>query len=345
MAESGASMRATIIENIGKARALKSLRLTRPQPAAGEALVKVHATSVNPQDLLYRSGKLIIRKPMPHILGGDLAGEIVQIAEDVSDWSIGDRVTACFEQLGSQRDGGYAEFCSVPADQLVQLPDDLDYQAAVAAGASFAVAWLALISTGKIKKADRVVVHNAASCIGIAAVQIAHARGAQVIAISQGEFAAQLREVGADIVLEDAGNDLVRQVKVATDERGATLVLHSADVDKLAQSIDMLDFKGRLVIASTQPRNDTKLNLMDVYLKSLSILGSHDSIKPKDLESIIQAVAKGRYRTVLDEVMPLSQARQAHAKMERNPGFGKIILVPDSILEAARKPANWIPIE
>ena len=78
MAESGASMRATIIENIGKSRALKSLRLTRPQPAAGEALVKVHATSVNPQDLLYRSGKLIIRKPMPHILGGDLAGEIVK---------------------------------------------------------------------------------------------------------------------------------------------------------------------------------------------------------------------------------------------------------------------------
>ena len=137
----------------------------------------------------------------------------------------------------------------------------------------------------------------------------------------------------------------MRQVKVATDERGATLALHSADVDKLAQSIDMLDFKGRLVIASMQPRSDSKLNLMDVYLKSLSVLGSYDSIKPKDLESILQAVAKGRYRTVFDEVMPLSQARQAHAKMERDPGFGKIILVPDSVLEAARKPANWIPIE
>ena len=293
MSQGKSSMRATIIENIGKPRVLKSQRLPRPKPAAAEVLVKMHATSVNASDLLYRSGKLILRKPLPHILGADLAGEIVEAGEDVGEWSIGDRVAATFEQLGFERDGSYAEFAAVPAAELVKLPAGLSYQDAVAAGASFAKAWVALVLSGKLKKADRVVVHDAASDIGRAAVQIAGARGAQVIAISAGKFAANLREIGADVVLEDAGNDLVRQVQVATDELGATLVLHSVDALKLPQSIEMLDSKGRLVVAGALPNHEFPLNIMDVYQKSLSLLGSSDSIKAKDFESILQAVDEG----------------------------------------------------
>lgn len=345
MSQGNTSMRATIIENIGKPRILKSQRLARPQPSSDEALVKIHAASVNARDLLYRSGKLILRKPMPHILGADLAGDIVEIGEAVGEWSIGDRVAATFERLGLSRDGGYAEYCAVPAAELVNLPDDLTYQDAVAAGASFANAWLALALTGKLKKADRVVVHDAASDIGRAAVQIASARGAQVIAISAGQFAAKLREIGADIVLEDAGNDLVRQVQVATEEQGATFVLHSLDATKLSHSIEMLDFRGRLVIAGALPSKDIRVNVSEVYQKSLSVLGAYDSIKAKDFASILQAVDKGRYRPLIDEIIPLSRARQAHTKMERDPPFGKIILVPDSVLEAAKKPASWVPIE
>ncbi len=345
MSQGKTSMRATVIENIGKPRVLKSQRLPRPQPAADEALVKIHAASVNASDLLYRSGKLILRKPLPHILGADLAGEIEAIGDDVGGWSIGDRVAATFAQLGRARDGGYAEYCCVPATALVKLPDELGFQDAVAAGASFARAWLALVLTGELKKADRVVIHSAASDIGRAAVQIASARGAQVIAIHAGQFAADLRAIGADIVLEDAGNDLVRQVQVATAEQGATLLLHPVATRKLSPSIEMLDFQGRLVIAGALPKHDTRLNIMDIYQKSLSLLGSSDSIKAKDFESILQAVQKGRYQPLIDEVMPLSQARQAHVKMERKPPFGKIILAPDSILDAAKKPDSWVPIE
>ena len=345
MSQNKASMRATVIENIGRPRVLKSQRLARPQPARDEALVKIHAASVNASDLLYRSGKLVLRKPMPHILGADLAGEIEAIGDDVAGWSPGDRVAATFAQLGYERDGGYAEYCSIPATELVKLPDGLEFQDAVAAGASFAQAWLALVLTGKLKKADRVVIHSAACDIGRAAVQVASARGAQVIAISAGQFAADLRAIGADIALEDAGNDLVRQVQVATAEQGATLVLHPVATRNLSPSIDMLDKHGRLVIAGALPNDNIRLNIMDIYHKSLSLLGANDSIKAKDFESILQAVAKGRYRPLIDEVMPLSRARQAHAKMERNPPFGKIILAPDSILEAAKKPDSWVPIE
>lgn len=345
MSESGASMRAVIMERIGKPRVLKATRLARPQPGSGEVLVKVHATSVNPVDLLLRSGRFILRKPMPHILGADLAGEIAQLGEDAGDWQPGVRVCACFEQLGSEIDGGYAEYCVLPADQLIALPDALDYQSAAAAGAAFAAAFQALVINGKLKKADTVVIRGAAGSVGAAAVQITAARGARVIAISDSRFVSELHGIGADIVLEDAGGDLVRQVKVATRENGASLVLHCSEQLDLDESLDMLCPGGRLVIAGALKKPQAKLNAMDLYLRNLSILGAYGSIRPKDYESLLGSLAKGKYQALAQAVMPLSQARQAHQKLEKSAGFGKIVLVPDSVLAAAKQTENRIPIE
>lgn len=345
MSLSGESMRAIIMENIGKPRVLKITRIRKPRPGTGQVLVKVHATSVNPCDLHLRSGRLIIRKPMPHILGADLAGEIAAVAEDVKGWEIGARVTAWASALGREINGGYAEYCALPADYLVPLPDALDYQSAVAAGASFADAHLALAVNGKLKKADMVVIRGAAGAVGASAVQIASARGAKVIAISESEFAARLHDIGADIVLEDAGDDLVRQVKVATEERGASLILHCNDELNLAESLDMLGHGGRLVIAGALRKPQARLDAMDLYLKNLSILGSCGSIQPAACQTLLEKLATGKHKPLIDQVMPLSQARKAHRKIEKDLGFGKIVLAPDSILEAAEKPANWIPIQ
>lgn len=344
MSESGASMRAVIMERIGKPRVLKATRLARPQPGSGEALVKVHATSVNPVDLMLRSGRFIVRKPMPHILGADLAGEIAQLGDDAGDWQPGDRVCACFEGLGSAIDGGYAEYCVLPADQLIALPEALDYQSAAAAGAAFAAAFQALVINAKLKKADRVVIRGAAGSVGAAAVQITAARGAQVIAISESQFVGELRDIGADIVLEDAGSDLARQVKVATRENGASLVLHCSERLDLDESLDMLGAGGRLVIAGALAKPQAKLNVMDLYLRNLSVLGAYGSIRPKDYESLLSSLARGKYKALIQAVMPLSQARKAHQQLEKSAGFGKIALVPDAVLEAAKQSENRIPI-
>ncbi|MCY3834380.1 MAG: zinc-binding alcohol dehydrogenase family protein [Chloroflexi bacterium] len=345
MTLSGESMRAIIMEGIGGPRVLKVTRIRVPAPAAGQVLVKVHAASVNKTDLHLRSGRLIIRKPMPHILGGDLAGEVVAAADDAKSWETGARVAACFAGLGREINGSYAEFCALPADELVGLPAEVDFQSAVAAGASFADAYLALVANGRLKKADLVVVRGAGGDIGASAVQIANARGAKVIAISAGEFAAPLQEIGAQVVLEDAGKDLVRQVKVATEERGASLVLHCNERLDLEESLAMLAPGGRLVIAGALRKPEARLNAMDLVQKNLSIVGSQGSIKTKDYETLLKNLAKGVYKPLISAILPLSKARVAHRKMEKEPGFGKIALVPDSILEAAKKPSNWIPIE
>jgi NADPH:quinone reductase-like Zn-dependent oxidoreductase len=189
------------------------------------------------------------------------------------------------------------------------------------------------------------VIRGAAGALGASAVQIGRARGAKVIAISEGKYAAKLKEIGADIVLEDVGDDLVRQVKVATDERGANLVLHCCDQLNLEESLAMLGKGGRLVIASVLRRPQARLNAMDLYLKNLSIVGSNGAVKPKDLETMLKKLADETYIPLVDQVLPLSRAQKAHRKTEKEPGFGKIVLVPDAILEAAEKPANWIPID
>lgn len=347
MTELGNTMMAARIARIGKARVLQYQRCPLPLPAADEALVKIQAASVNPDDLRLRAGRFIIRKPLPHILGNDLAGEIALVGKAVSGWAPGDRVAVCFEGLGRERDGGYAEYCAVPAEHLVKMPDCLDYQDAVAAGASFAHAWAALLGNGKdqVQRSDRAVIYAASSPIGIAAVQIASAQDAQVIAIGGSEHAAKLRDYGAHVVLDEAGSDLLRQVKVATGEQGATLVLHSAESEALAQSIAMLAAGGKLILAAPARRQDTRINLSDVYLKNLRLQGSYSLPKPADFACLLKDCAAGKYQPAINEALPLSEARKAHEKMEKQLGFGKFVLAPDSVLEAAKKPASWIPID
>ena len=344
MADSREPMRAVIIEKLGKPRVLKYTRVWRPQPAPGEALVKVHASSVNARDMLLRGGRAIIRKPMPHILGGDLAGTIEQLGEGVTGWQVGERVCACFEELGCEIDGGYAEYCRVPAARLARLPDELDFVAAVGAGAAFADAWTALVVNGRLSAADTLVIRGASCSMGAAAAQIASQAGARVIAICGLEQAGQLQEIGADIALEDAGNDLERQVKVATDGAGASLVLHCSPRLDMAQSLDMLAARGRLVIAGALDTPLVKLDANELLRKNLSIHGAQGSVAADDLATIMQCLADGTYQALTEKVLPLSQARQAHQRAQDSRSLGKIALVPDAILEAATKPANWVPI-
>ena len=338
------TMRAVIIENIGKPRALKYVRRWLPEPATGQALIKVQAASVNPRDLHLRSGRSIIRKPLPHILGGELAGTIEKLGAGVEDWEVGERVFACFDELGCAIDGAYAEYCCIAAERLARLPEELDFQAAVGAGAAFADSFLALIDNGQLQAGETLVIRGAACSLGGAAAQIASQAGARVIAISPLEFAEQLQGIGADIVLEDAGDDLVRQVKVATDGAGANLVLHIGPQLDLDQSLDMLAARGRLVLAGALDDRRVKLDARDLIARNLSIHGAHGSVAVDDLAGLLGHLADGDYRALIDDVLPLSQARQAHQRAQKTASLGKIVLVPDSILEAAKKPENWVPI-
>ena len=338
------TMRAVIIENIGKPRVLKLARRWLPQPAAGQALVKVQAASVNPRDLHLRSGHSMIHKPLPHILGGDLAGTVEMLGAGVAGWQVGERVCACFAGLGCAIDGAYAEYCCIPVERLARLPEKLDYTAAVGAGAAFADASLALMKVGRLQAGETLVIRGAACSLGGAAVQIAREAGARGIAISPLAQAEELQKNGAHIVLEDVGDDLVRQVKVATDGAGANIVLHIGPQLELAQSLNMLAARGRLVLAGALDEKRVKLDARELVARNLSIQGAQGSLAVEELAELLQGLSQGLYRALIDDVLPLSQARQAHQRAQKTPSLGKIVLVPDAILAAAKKPENWVPI-
>jgi len=323
-------MKAIVMHQRGGAEVLHYETFPTPKPIANEVLVKVHAATVNHTDIFHRSGQFFIQKSLPHILGMDVAGEIVELGAGVRDWQVGDRIVATFEALGRERNGAYAEYTTLPSNQLHLIPDQLSYVVAASIGLAFTTAWIALFYNGAIKQAERIVIHAASSGVGTSAIQIAHWQNAQVIAISDKNKAERLYQLGADFVFDRHSPDLVEQVMEATDGQGATFVLDLVGRTTLRSSISMLATKGRIVCAGTLSGDLAEINLMDILMKNVSIHGSFAVIQPQDFDQILQHFAEGIFQPVIDSVLPLQEASVAHERIEAKQAFGKIILVADA---------------
>lgn len=327
-------MHAVVMHERGGSEVLRYETVPTPQPAADEVLIKVQAASINHTDIFHRTGQFFIQKDLPHILGMDVAGEIVQLGEKVSKWRVGDRVLATFEGLGRERNGAYAEYTTLPAHQLYRIPEDLDYIAAASIGLAFTTAWIALFYSGEFQEGqfknerERFVIHAASSGVGSAALQIAHKEGAFVIAISDMNKAERLRSLGADVVIYRNAPDSVQQVMQATDGKGATFVLELVGRATLQSSVEMLTDDGRIVCVGTLSGDMAEFNVMDLIMKRGSIKGSFGTIARQDMEWILQRFAKGVYQPVIDVVLPLKKAKEAHERIEAKDGLGKVILVP-----------------
>ncbi|MEH2136999.1 MAG: zinc-binding dehydrogenase [Nostoc sp.] len=323
-------MKAIVIHERGDAEVLHYETFPTPKPIANEVLVKVHAATVNHTDIFHRSGRFFIQKSLPHILGMDVAGEIVELGAGVRDWQIGDRIVATFEALGRERNGAYAEYTTLPTNQLHRIPDGLSYIDAASIGLAFTTAWIALFYNGVLKQAERIVIHAASSGVGTSAIQIARWQNAQAIAISDKNKAERLHQLGADFVLDRHSPDLVEQVIEITEGQGASLVLDLVGRTTLRSSISMLANKGRIVCAGTLSGDVAEINVMDLLMKNASIHGSFDLIQPQDFDQILQHFASGIFQPVIDSVLPLQKASAAHKRIEEKQAFGKIILVPDA---------------
>lgn len=326
-----ARMNAVVMHQRGGAEVLRYEQVPIPEPGDEDVLLKVMAATVNHTDIFHRSGQFFIQKPLPHILGMDVAGQIAAVGSRVTDFQVGDRVVASFEALGRERDGAYAEYTTVPVDQLHRIPDTLDYQAAASIGLAFTTAWVALLDNGKLGDNERLVVHAASSGVGSSAIQIARWKGARIIAVSDPSKADRLKDLGADEVLDRRDTDLVGKIMASTQGRGATMVLDLVGKSTLQASIGMLARHGRILCVGTLSGDCAEIDVMDLIMKSGTIQGSFDIIHPEDFDTILRLFAEGTFRPVIDSVMPLSKAREAHERIEDSKGFGKIVLVPDAI--------------
>ena len=317
-----------------------------PAPQAGRAIVRVRACALNHLDLWQRRGLDRVHIPLPHISGSDVAGEVV----DAGGGSVPtgtrvllqpglscgrcamcvsgrDNLCADYQVLGYVSDGGYAEFLSVPLENLVPIPEHVDMVSAAAFPLTFLTAWHMLLTRGALARGETVLVLAAGSGVGQAAIQIARLHGARVFATAGPDKLERARQVGADEVFDHYAEDFARRTRALTDGRGADVVIEHVGAATWERSVRALARGGRLVTCGATTGHNGAIDLRHLFARQLSLLGSYMGRKSE----LVQAAAllfDGRLKPVVDEVMPLAAAREAQARLERREQFGKIVLTP-----------------
>jgi NADPH:quinone reductase-like Zn-dependent oxidoreductase len=293
-----------------------------------------------------RTKTLAFPRIIPH---SDGAGVIDKVGEGVDASRIGERVVVnpslrcgecewcrrgeesmClrYRILGEHTDGGFTEYLAVPADHLYRLPDDLSFEEAAALPVSYMTAWRALHARACLRPGEDVLVLGASGGTAIAAVQIALLAGARVFAVTSGaENVARLRDLGAAFVYDRSTEDWTKAVHADTAKRGVDVVVENVGEATWKGSVRSLAQGGRLVTYGGTSGPKVELDVRVMFWKQLSVLGTTMASKA-EFEAMLAAVFSGRLRPVIDTVMPLDQAREAHERLEAGGQFGKIVLVP-----------------
>jgi NADPH:quinone reductase-like Zn-dependent oxidoreductase len=317
-----------------------------PDLAPGEVLVRVRACALNHLDLWARGGLRNVRIPMPHITGSDIAGEVV--SSTAPDVSVGRRVmlqpgvscgrcTAClsgvdnecprYEVLGYVNyPGGYAEYVKVPAQNLISIPDEIDFVQAAAFPLTFLTAWHMLMTRARLKRGEDVLVLAAGSGVGQAAIQIAFLHGARVFATAGTEDKLErARALGAFEVIHHHQQDIAAEILRLTNRRGVDVVIEHVGEATWAKSVRTLARGGRLVTCGATTGPNGVINLSALFSKQLSILGSYMGTKG-ELMRAARFFFAGQLKPVVDRTFPLAAAAAAHRRMEESGQFGKIVL-------------------
>lgn len=330
-AELPATMIGIEITQPGGPDVLRPATLPRPEPAAGEVLIKVAAAGVNRPDVLQRKG---VYPPPPGaspLPGLEVAGTVAAIGPDVDGWAIGDGICALLAG------GGYAQYAAVPAPQCLPIPDGLSMTDAAAVPETFFTVWTNLFDRAGLQAGETVLIHGGSSGIGTTAIQLAKAFGARVLttAGSDGKCAA-CRDLGADRAINYRTEDFVQACLDETGGRGVEIILDMVGGAYIERNIEALAIEGRHVSIAFLGGAKVTLNMQKMMVKRLTLTGS--TLRPRSPadKGVIAAalrrnvwplIASGRVRPVIHKTFPLNDAAAAHALMESSAHIGKIVLV------------------
>ena len=323
--------------------------IAEPKIRADQVLVRVRACALNHLDLFIRAGIPGIKYHMPHILGSDIAGEVAAVGELCERVKPGWRVLlspglscrqceAClagndnfcrrYTLLGSGVDGGYAEFLAAPEYSVIQIPDDLSFEAAAAAPLVFLTAWHMLMGRARLQPGEDVLVLSASSGVGSAAIQIAKLFQCRVIATAGGDAKlAKARELGADHAIDHYQQDISAEVRKITGKRGVDVVFEHVGAATWPKSLESLAAGGRLVTCGATTGYDARVDLRYLFSKQWSLLGSFMGTMG-ELHQVLKFVFRKQLKPVVDRVFPLAEIRAAHEHLESKAQFGKVIVKP-----------------
>jgi NADPH2:quinone reductase len=324
------TMRAVEISTPGGPDVLRMVERPMPEPTAGDVLIRVVAAGVNYPDTVQRRGKYAPPPGASDIPGLEIAGVVVALGEQVTEWRIGDRVCALVSG------GGYAEYCVAPAVQCLPIPDGLDFVAAATLPETFFTVWTNVFDRGGLRANETFLVHGGSGGIGTTAVQLAHAFGARVFATAgTAEKCRACESLGASRAVNYREEDFVAVLRQETEGRGVDLILDAIGGDYTPRNLDLLAFEGRLVQIAFRKSPQATVDLSLVMRKRLTLTGS--LLRPRSVaekgaiaaalrERVWPLFARQRVRPIVHATFSLAHAGDAHRLIESSEHIGKLAL-------------------
>ena len=339
-------MKAVRFHEFGDINVLRYEEVPLPTIGPKEVLLQLKAAALNHLDIWVRSGERERNIPLPHIPGSDGAGIIAEAGSDVKNFRPDDRVLispglSCqhcelclsgrdnlcreYRVLGVREDGTYAEYVKLPAENVVPIPQGLDFLQAAAIPLVALTAWHMLVTLAKTQSSETVLVHGAGSGVGSMGIQIAKLLGAKVIATAGSEEKLKkAKDLGADELINYHENDFVDEVKRITNKRGVDVVFEHIGGEVLEKSITILGKGGRLVTCGATTQYNCHVDIRYVYSRHQTIYGSWMGSKSELIE--VLKFFPSKLKPVVDSVFSLAQAAEAQRRMEERKNFGKIVL-------------------
>jgi putative PIG3 family NAD(P)H quinone oxidoreductase len=327
-------MRAVLADEPGGPEVLTVHELPTPEPAPGEVLLEVAAAGLNRADLLQRMGLYPVPPGASDVLGMECSGTVAAVGEGVTGWSVGDEACALLAA------GGYATHVTVPAGQLMPVPDGVSLVDAASLPEVAATVWSNVWMTARLAPGESFLVHGGAGGIGSFAVQLAHALGHRVFTTAGSPEKLELvRSLGADVAIDYHDEDFVEVVRSATDGAGVDVVLDNMGAKYLMRNVSALATDGRLVVIGFQGGTKAELDINALLRKRASVIATALRGRPVDgprgkaaicaevVEHVWPLVASGAVRTLVHEKLPLDEVTRAHQLMESGEHSGKILLV------------------
>ncbi len=340
-------MKAVIFNEFGDSGVLRCTDVPDPAPGPGEVLVELHRAAINHVDLDVRSGVSRFGFTLPHILGIEGAGDVVAAGAGVDEALLGERVAIyyikhcgscqyCFagqQNLCDQRQlfgehipGTYAEKIVIPAGNCLRLPQGVSYEAGAASVVVFGTAWHALISTAQLRPGETVLIHSVGGGVASAALQIAKLAGTFVIVTaSSDEKLERAREHGANLTINYRNADVFKTVDEWTYGRGVDVVFDTVGGATFKESMFHMAPGGRLLSIGAHAGEHTDLDLIELFRRHVSLMGSHTQTK-READEVLSLIARGMLHPYIWRTYPLDRAPDAHEALASREHYGKILL-------------------
>lgn len=339
-------MKAIRFHDFGGPEVLRYEDVPEPKPGPGEVLIALRAAALNHLDLFVRTGG-VPKTPLPHIGGADGAGVVAASGPGATSYAAGSRVffdpglsdgtcdycargehSLCdrWEILGEHRDGTFAQAVVIPEVNLRPIPDRISFEEAAAFPLVFLTAWRMVVTKGRVRPGDTVLILGIGGGVAIAALQIAKHSGARVFVTSGSDAKLdRARQLGADVLINHKTSDFSKEVWTATEKRGVDVVIDDVGAATWPGSIRALARGGRLVTcgATSGPKPDE--DIRRIFTKQITIYGSTMGSR-HDWEQVSRLLAAGALKPVTDATFSLEEAAVAQQRMERAEQFGKLVL-------------------